>query len=139
MASFRVDERRLVMFETLFLLIAGHAIMDFPLQGETVAREKNHRSDSELQKHVPWYYWLTAHALSHGLVVFMVTGSLFLALSETASHWIIDHFKCAGMYSIHVDQTLHIMCKIIWTLLWVLITLSNGSFGLAPLQRLVQM
>lgn len=46
-----------------FWLLVGHAVCDFPLQGDVVAREKSPKSTSELQKHVPWYYWLMPSAL----------------------------------------------------------------------------
>lgn len=100
--------------DVFFVLIAVHALLDFPLQGDTVAREKDHNSSSELQKHVPWYYWLSAHALVHGLGVMLVTGSLTLGMLETACHWSIDHGKCNRLYSIHVDQLLHVLCKLAW-------------------------
>lgn len=100
----------------LFTLIAVHALLDFPLQGDTVAREKNHHSTSEVQKHVPWYYWLSAHALVHGLGVMLVTGSSVLGLLEVACHWVIDYGKCDRRYSIHVDQLLHVMCKVVWVI-----------------------
>lgn len=100
----------------LYLLIAAHALFDFPLQGDSVAREKSRHSKSDLQKHVPWYYWLTAHALCHGAAVAVLTNSVWLGLAETVAHWAIDFGKCEGKYSIHVDQALHLACKVMWFL-----------------------
>ena len=101
-----------------FALLIGHAIADFPLQAGPMATEKCRRSTSGLQKAVPWYYWLTAHALIHGGFVYWITGSLFLGLMETVVHWFIDFGKCEGWFGIHVDQALHVACKALW---WALI------------------
>ena len=68
-----------------FLLLVGHAVADFPLQAGPMAAEKCRRSPTDLQRDVPWYYWLTAHAVIHGGAVYLVTGSLFLALLETVA------------------------------------------------------
>ncbi len=104
------------MLQLLFLLIAGHAVCDFPFQNETIALEKNRHSTSALQQHVPWFYWLSAHALTHGLAVGLLTGSVVLGALETLAHWAIDFGKCEKWYSVHVDQSLHVMCKVAWTL-----------------------
>lgn len=104
----------LLFLKFLFLLIAVHAILDFPLQGDTVAINKNPNANTALQKHVPWGYWLSAHALSHGLGVWFITQSVWLGICETISHWIIDYLKCQGKYSIHMDQFLHLLSKIVW-------------------------
>ena len=105
----------------LFYLICLHFICDYPLQGDTVAREKNRHSPSELQKYVPWYYWLFSHAAMHALAVVFVTNNLILGILELIAHWIIDYGKCEKWYDIHVDQALHIGCKILWwvALLWL--------------------
>jgi hypothetical protein len=102
-----------------FWLLVGHAVADFPLQAGPMAVEKCRRSASDLQRTVPWFYWLTAHALIHGGAVFFVTGSLFLALLETVVHWLIDFAKCEGLFGIHVDQALHVGCKVLWCVLLV--------------------
>lgn len=104
----------------LFALIVMHALLDFPLQGDAVAVNKNPNANTPLQKHVPWYYWLLSHALVHGGGVMLITGSVWLGMTETVAHFIIDYNKCQGRYSIHVDQLLHIICKIIWVLVFVL-------------------
>jgi hypothetical protein len=97
-----------------FWLLVAHFVADYPLQGDTTAREKSRHSSTDLQKHVPWYYWLTAHALMHGGAVALVTGSVWLGLAETACHWLIDFGKCERWFSIHADQALHIACKAVW-------------------------
>jgi hypothetical protein len=98
----------------LFWLLVGHAVADLPLQAGPMAAEKCRRSTSALQKSVPWYYWLSAHALIHGGAVFAATGSLVLGLAETVVHWFIDFGKCEGWFGIHVDQALHVGCKVLW-------------------------
>jgi hypothetical protein len=108
-----------LFFSSLFLLMVGHAVVDFALQSDTLAREKSRHSESELQKHVPWYYWLTAHALMHGGVVSLITGSVILGMLETISHWLIDFMKCEGYIDIHQDQFAHFLCKIAWVAFWL--------------------
>lgn len=105
------------MTAQLFWLVAAHFILDYPLQGDTTAREKNPGSTSELQKHVPWYYWMAAHAFSHGAPVAFVTGSVALGLAEVVAHFAIDLGKCKKLYNIHVDQGLHLACKVLWLFL----------------------
>jgi Protein of unknown function (DUF3307) len=98
----------------LFWLLVGHAVADFPLQNGPMAVEKCRHSVSELQKSVPWYYWLTAHALMHGGFVALFANSLVLGIAETIVHWLIDFGKCENWFGIHVDQGLHVACKVIW-------------------------
>ena len=109
------------MLNLLFVLLIIHALLDFPLQGDSVAINKNPHANTPLQKFVPWYYWMGSHALVHGGGVLLVTGSTLLALLETFAHFIIDLGKCHLKYSIHVDQALHLVCKIIWVLIAVFV------------------
>lgn len=102
----------------LFLLIAAHAAIDYSLQGDVVAINKNPNANTPLQKHVPWYYWLASHALMHGGAVALITSSAGLGMAETAAHFAIDYGKCLGKYSIHIDQLLHMVCKLVWLLVW---------------------
>lgn len=101
----------------IFWLIAGHLICDYPLQGDATAREKSRHSSSALQTHVPWYYWLSAHAAMHGAWVAWATGSALLGALEVIAHWVIDFGKCERWFGIHVDQALHLACKLAWLLL----------------------
>ena len=59
---------------------------------------------------------MTAHAMMHGGGVLLLTGSLTLALVETASHFGIDVAKCLNKISIHTDQLLHLGLKIIYVI-----------------------
>lgn len=97
-----------------FWLVVAHFLADYPLQGDTTAREKSRHSATPLQAFVPWYYWMTAHALMHGAAVAFITNSIALGLAETAAHWAIDFGKCERWFSIHVDQALHLACKALW-------------------------
>ena len=65
---------------------------------------------------VPWYYILLAHAATHGAAVSLATGSTVLGAAEIACHFIIDWLKCERVTNIHVDQFLHLLCKVIWCL-----------------------
>lgn len=110
----------MTFFMLCFLLLAAHALCDFPLQGEAVAINKNPNANTALQKVVPWYYWNLSHALTHGGAVALITGSPSLGLLETVAHFTIDYYKSMARYNIHVDQLLHLVCKIIWAAVWLL-------------------
>jgi len=106
----------------LFFLVAAHALMDYALQTEIIATCKCRGCDNPVAKSVPWYYWLTAHAVLHGAAVGAVvrwfgfgwgTAAAY-ALAETVAHWLIDFGKCEKWYTIHADQALHVLCKVAW-------------------------
>ena len=97
-----------------FQLLIGHAAADFVLQSDTMARAKNRHSEfarSQGANFPAWYYWLTAHSLVHGGVVYLLTGSALLGLLETALHWCIDFAKSERWIGFHQDQALHMLCK----------------------------
>ncbi len=114
-----------MLFALLFFLLAAHALMDYALQTETIATCKCRDCDNPIAKSVPWYYWLTAHAMLHGAAVGAVirwfgaewsnwdTVAAF-AVAETVLHWLIDYGKCEKWYGIHADQGLHVACKVLW-------------------------
>lgn len=91
-----------------FLLLAGHWIADYPLQGDFLAKAKQ---DGPLR-----VYHLIAHSGIHGAFVYVITGNIFLGLAEWISHTIIDELKVKGKtsFALDLDQTLHILCKFIW-------------------------
>lgn len=102
-------------FELFFQLLVGHAAADFVFQPDPMARGKNRHSEIHRQKSAgfpKWYYWLGAHALLHGGMVYIITGSFVLGLIETLSHWSIDSAKSEGFINFHQDQALHISFKI---------------------------
>ena len=61
-----------------------------------------------------WWYWLTAHSLVHGGVVYLITNSLLLGIIETSIHWVTDFSKCEGWIGFHMDQSIHIACKLVY-------------------------
>ena len=107
----------LVLF---FQLMIGHAVSDFVLQPPAMSRGKNPRNDlrAEFGEGFPgWQCWLSAHALTHAGIVYIITGSILLALLETVLHGLIDIGKCLKRYSIHTDQILHLMSKVLYCVL----------------------
>jgi hypothetical protein len=97
-----------------FWLLVGHAVADYPLQGEFLAKAKNAWAPVS---GVPWWIAMTAHCLIHAGVVMLVTHSLPLALLEFTMHFGIDVFKCAGMSNFIADQYMHVLCKLFWAIL----------------------
>ncbi len=102
------------IFTILFLMLAGHALCDYPLQGQFLAEGKNRHT--ELGK-IYWFHALTAHALIHGGMITIITGRLDLGIAETIIHWLTDWLKCENMISLNTDQAIHVLCKIIWVLI----------------------
>ena len=103
--------------ELLFKLLIGHAVADFALQSDVMAKGKNRHAFQAVfpggQKHVPcWPFWLSAHALIHAGIVWLVTGRIECAIAELLLHWMIDFGKCDNWYGPHVDQALHVLCKV---------------------------
>lgn len=103
------------MLLTLFYLLGAHALCDYPLQGDFLARGKNHRSPLP---GVPWYQCLLAHSLIHGMAVALITGSVWLGIGETVFHIVIDFGKSHGAYGFNFDQMLHVGCKVAWWIFW---------------------
>ena len=81
---------------------------------------KCRRSSHPAAASVPWYYWLTAHALIHGAAVAVVlrwwggidpATAVWFGVAEAVVHWLIDLGKCERLYGIHIDQGLHVGCN----------------------------
>ena len=110
----------------LFFLLAGHALMDYALQSDAMATCKCRHANLPLQKSVPWWYWLTAHAVLHGAAVGVVVAwfgygmplAVAFAVAETVVHWAADCAKCESLFNIHVDQLIHVLSKVAW---WALL------------------
>lgn len=102
----------------LLLMLAGHFVGDFVLQPAPMSSGKNrNKSREQFDDGFPqWYYWLTAHASTHGLIVYLITGSIFLLIAEFISHWLIDFVKCDKSINLHQDQFLHILSKVTYAL-----------------------
>lgn len=99
------------MIELLFLLVCAHALADYPLQGDFLARAKNRRDPLP---GMPWYHALGAHAAIHAGFVALLTGSVWLGLAEFVAHAATDHAKCAGRIGFDTDQAIHVACKVAW-------------------------
>lgn len=104
----------------LWLLIVTHALIDFPLQGDFLAKAKNHRNPI---MGVPWWPCLLAHVLIAGGAVTLVTGSITLGVLEAVAHAWIDYQKNDGSFGFVADQVLHIACKLVWAYIAPLVVL----------------
>lgn len=106
-----------------FLFLCGHALADFALQNEWIATNKNRHvrhkiaEDQRNQLQVIWPHLMTAHALHHGLMVYLISQRLSLGIAETVVHWLTDFGKCEKWYGFHMDQVLHIGAKVLWIIL----------------------
>lgn len=102
-----------MQFLELFLvLVAGHFLADYVFQTDAIATGKNRNLDPA-KFGVNWYYWMTAHAVTHSVPVYLLTGSVWWALFEFTTHWLIDWGKCENLYKLHVDQFFHMLSKYI--------------------------
>lgn len=94
------------MVEAIALLVAGHFVADYPLQGDFLAKAKAQG---------PLRVWhLFGHSVIHGGAVLLITGSLILFALETLAHMLIDECKVRERISFATDQSLHIGCKLLW-------------------------
>lgn len=97
------------MLLLFFKLLIGHAVADYPLQGDTMVKGKNRHNPIW---GVPWWYWLTAHSLINAGAVLVITGNGWCAVTEFVLHWVIDFSKCDNWINPHGDQFLHVLCKL---------------------------
>ncbi len=113
----------LELFKLIFLLFCGHAVGDFALQNEFVATNKNRHvrdrfTPDQLSKmEVIWPWLLSAHAMHHGIIVYLITQNFWICFLETLFHALIDYGKCERWYNFHADQYLHLLNKIIWAVM----------------------
>ena len=103
--------------EMYFWLFAMHFLCDYPLQGDFLARAKNHNAPLP---GAPWYQALIAHAFIQGAGVALVTGSITLGLCEITAHAVIDYSKSDGWFGFDMDQCLHLGCKLVWVFMLLL-------------------
>lgn len=97
----------------LFWLLVGHAVADYPLQGDFLSKGKNHKNPIP---GIPFWQCLFAHAAIHAGSVALVTGSIAFGLVEFALHCVIDFGKCSGWYGFNCDQGLHVICKVAYAM-----------------------
>lgn len=97
-------------------LIVAHMLCDYPLQGDFLAKAKNHRAPLP---GVPWQQALAAHSLIHGGAVWLLTGLWWLGAAETAAHALTDYLKSDRRpgFGFHSDQAVHILFKGLWVLI----------------------
>lgn len=104
-----------LFIEVFALLLIWHALADYPLQGDFLARAKNRFAPIP---GVPWQWPLASHAAIHAGGVWVITDNGWLALLQFASHALIDDLKCeAGKryegrrmatFAFHCDQIAHV-------------------------------
>lgn len=99
------------MADLLLLMVFAHALADYPLQGDFLAKGKNRVNPIP---GIPFWHPLTAHAVIHGGFVGVITGQFWIGIAETAIHWFTDDAKCRGWIGYNTDQAIHIACKVAW-------------------------
>lgn len=109
------------MLEAFAWMVIGHAVADYPLQGDWLAAAKN-PTKRPVAGEVIWPGALFCHAAIHAGAVKLATGSWLLAGAELVMHGYIDWLKCKGHASYNSDQAAHIVCKMAWAL-----CLANGA------------
>jgi hypothetical protein len=102
--------------EMLAALLIGHALCDYPLQGDFLSRAKNRTAPIP---GVPWWQALWAHAAIHAGAVWIITGLYWLGLIEFVAHFLIDDLKCRGRLTFNQDQALHVAFKLAYVaIIW---------------------
>lgn len=97
--------------EIFLKLLVGHYLCDYPLQGDFLAKAKNHKAPIP---GVPWYQALVAHSAIQAGMVWLVTGKLWMAGIEFAAHAMIDYLKSEESISFNQDQYLHVTFKALY-------------------------
>lgn len=95
------------------VLVFVHLCLDYPLQGDFMAKAKNHKNPIP---GVPWDLILASHAFMHAFGVFLVTMSVFCFIAEFFSHILIDYAKSEGHIGFRTDQNIHIGLKLIYVI-----------------------
>ena len=103
----------------LFALLIGHALADYPLQGEFLALHKNRHYKDAARALPPgaWLHCLVNHSLIHAGFVWLITGNVILGLMELVLHAVIDFMKCEQVTGFHTDQVLHIGTKVLFVVM----------------------
>lgn len=112
------------MIELLAKLLFAHAIGDFGLQSEIMAYGKNrHNKPKNVpvgQQPIPvWIWWLSAHALINGAMFYLLTGSIFIGILESVSHFIIDFAKTENLSTPTTDQIYHLITILFYLVLLI--------------------
>lgn len=104
-------ELMLLLFMKMLLI---HWLMDYPLQGDFLSRAK---ALGPLRR-----YHLIAHAGMHGCAIAWLLSNPWIGLAEWLAHTITDELKVRNIISFQVDQLIHVLCKIMWVITYVIIT-----------------
>lgn len=119
--------------ETFMVLWFLHALADFAFQSDAMAKGKNWKQedknkdqwinelgrDPKLFKKC-WFWWLSAHGLIQGGLIYLVFGNIWIFIIEAISHFTLDFVKCAEKTNPHQDQVLHISLRVIYTIVLVM-------------------
>lgn len=97
--------------QMLGALVIGHAVADYPLQGDFLAKAKNRHTSIP---GIDWWVAMAMHCLIHGGMVWAITGNMWLGYSEFTIHFLIDCSKCDGLIDFKHDQLIHLSCKGLW-------------------------
>ena len=99
-----------------FYLLAAHALTDYVLQPEYMARLKRPQGGTaeERSKYGPWWWWMLAHSLINGLGVSLALSSVAAGIYETCVHFWIDRSKTTGILTTNMDQLGHLLSKVLW-------------------------
>jgi hypothetical protein len=109
----------------LLQLLALHFLCDFPLQGDFLARGKNHNAQLP---GVPWQLCLVAHATIHAGAYSLLVPLEWAALVGWL-HLLVDYAKCEGWFdslgarlglipgpsrrAFWIDQSLHVLVLVL--------------------------
>jgi hypothetical protein len=105
------------MILLLFKLLVGHALCDYPLQGDFMAKFK---SRMQPFPETIWPWLLLQHAMIHAGAVYYITGSGWLAAVEFLHHTICDYTKSMAWITFWQDQLSHCCLKVIFAIiLWL--------------------
>lgn len=110
-----LDIDYILLLQTYLLLLFGHCLADFPLQGEYLAKNKNHL----INPTGVWVICLFTHGMIHAGMVFIITGELYLAAMMFITHVGIDMLKSNGDFGRNeskafvTDQVLHALVLLI--------------------------
>lgn len=107
------------MMEMYLWMLIGHAVADYPLQGDWLSKAKNPTLVLVADETI-WPLALLSHAAIHAGAVRLVSGSWLLAAFEFIAHTAIDYSKCRGRIGYNADQALHLACKLVWVILFML-------------------
>jgi hypothetical protein len=115
------DKMHVTAYNVIVWLAASHYLFDYPLQGDFLSKGKNHKQPLA---GVPWRECLSAHCWLQAVGVYFVTGCFWLGVVEYVAHWWIDYSESEGWFgegerAFNFDQSLHIMCKVLWALIWI--------------------